>query len=90
LWQDARAIQSKEPKMNMTSNACNARMRIALQFAQEAILEDHDHPAAVRHLRRALQHAVGAKQGRAWSKIMLAIRELSRVAPEREGTAQQP
>lgn len=41
--------------------------------------------AAISHLRSALR---GCSNLRAWSKIMLAIRELSRIAPESEDTAQ--
>lgn len=70
--------------INQTPSACNARMRIALELAQDSLVEDRDPSAAVQHLRRALQHARGAKQVRAWSKIMLAIRELSRVVPQEE------
>jgi hypothetical protein len=67
--------------LNMSHEACTARMRIALTEARDSIVEDRDNVTALRHLRRALQHAKSARSGRAWSKIMLAIRELSRVVP---------
>jgi Tfp pilus assembly protein PilF len=55
------------------------------QLAME-LIRAGDYAAARYECHRAL-HFVPNR--RAWSKIMLAIRELSRIAPEREGTAQQ-
>lgn len=59
-------------------NMSNARMRIRLELARDSILEDQDNATALHHLRVALRHAKRAGNSKAWSKIMLALRELGR------------
>lgn len=60
----------------------------ARQACDQAVANIHagNFEMAIACLRDALR---GTCNRRAWSKIMLAIRELSRIAPESEDTAQQ-
>ena len=62
----------------------NTTATLSCHCAMDVIMAG-DYGSAISHLRTALKNTTNP---RAWSKIMLAIRELSRIAPESEGTAQ--
>lgn len=59
----------------------NPIVRVALIDARNLLMAGHVQPAldALQYARRNL--TLGSGQGRAWSKIMLAIRELQRTTP---------
>lgn len=65
----------------------NPIVRVALIDARNLLMAGHVQPAldALQYARRNLTPGIG--QGRAWSKIMLAIRHLSRIAPTADRTS---